>query len=183
MFILSLQAVCYSQQIILLLFLTVAISKQSWYGCIKGVFMTDNIYLDSDTSEEVASEFNRLVSNRRKELNLSVRELGTKADVSYTVIYDLEQRNTLPKMETMIKLGVALGFRFTIKRSNNKEKPALSLIFYDKSSNETQDLERKMKAPQLTPEEQLEKLLKQRGLYTSEIEELKSYIAFKLSQH
>lgn len=145
--------------------------------------MANNIYLDSDTSEEVASEFNRLVSNRRKELNLSVRELGAKADVSYTVIYDLEQRNTLPKMETMIKLGAALGFRFTIKRSNNEEKPALSLIFYDKSSKDTQDVERKMKAPQLTPEEQLEKLLKQRGLYTSEIEELKSYIAFKLSQH
>ncbi len=39
--------------------------------------MTNNIYLDSDTSEEVASEFNKLVSDRRKELNLSVRELGT----------------------------------------------------------------------------------------------------------
>ena len=95
-FILSLQAVCYSQQTILLLFLTVAISKQLWYGKIEGVFMTNNIYLDSDTSEEVASEFNKLVSDRRKELNLSVRELGTKADVSYTVIYDLEQRNVLP---------------------------------------------------------------------------------------
>jgi len=136
--------------------------------------MTNNIYLDSDTSEEVASEFNKLVSDRRKELNLSVRELGTKADVSYTVIYDLEQRNVLPKMETMIKLGLALGFRFTIKRSNNKEKPALSFIFYDKSSKDTQSVERDMKTPQFTPEEQLEKLLKQKGLYTSEIEELKN---------
>ena len=35
----------------------------------------------------------------------------------------------------------------------------------------------------LTSKEQLRRLLKEKGLYINEIEELESYIAFKLSQH
>ena len=52
------------------------------------------------------------VANLRKQHNLTVRELGVSADVSYTVIYDLENFRVLPKVETIIKLANALGTTF-----------------------------------------------------------------------
>ena len=49
-----------------------------------------------------------LIKNRREELGLSPRKLGEKAKVSYTVIYDLEKRYVIPRIETLVKLAEAL---------------------------------------------------------------------------
>lgn len=135
----------------------------------------DNKNLRPDTSEDVTWGFMNVFSERRKELNLSVRELGEKANVSYTVIYDLEQRYTLPKMETLLKIATALGFYVDIKYSQGE----LNLTFCIDEKIVTL----KPKKSQIPIEEQLNKLLSKKGLQTKEIEEIRNFIDFKLSQH
>lgn len=146
--------------------------------------MAETINSKSDTNNEIKWVFQELFTEKREELGLSVRELGAKAEVSYTVIYDLEQRGVLPKMETILKLAKALGFIVNIKKMKNKELPALTIAFHENENITDEKLVKKSaKESRLKPEEQLRRLLKEKGLYTNEIEEIESYIAFKLSQH
>ena len=50
-----------------------------------------DINSNSDTNNEVKGELREFFTERREALNLNVRELGERAGVSYTVIYDLEK--------------------------------------------------------------------------------------------
>ena len=119
---------------------------------------------------EVTWEFQKYLSDRRKELKLSVRDLGKRANVSYTVIYDLEQRAILPKMETLVKLAKALNLSIGTAQG----KRGLMVSFTPRSSVVTK---------QLAPiDEQLLRLLSQKGLQTRDIEEIKDFIDFKLGQ-
>lgn len=146
--------------------------------------MTDTVDSMSDTNNEVKVEIKTLFERERNALNLNVRELGKLADVSYTVIYDLERRNILPKMETLIKLAEALGFTVTVKHSNSEETTALSLIFHKGNIEDKKFLlGNTSKNPKLSIDEQLRKLLTLKGLYADDITEIEKYIAFKLSQH
>ena len=139
----------------------------------------DSYYLISDTSEEVTFAFKELFMKKRNELNLSVRELGKIAGVSYTVIYDFEQRNVLPKIETLMKIAKALHYFVDIKRYQGE----LFLSFYKNQDFIGKKPNIPAKLPKKTVDEQLSKLLTQKGLQTKEIEEIKDFIDFKLSQH
>lgn len=138
----------------------------------------------SDSINEVKGEIKEFFTKRREALNLNVRELGERAGVSYTVIYDLEKRLVLPKIETLLKLAEALGLSVQIKRSQDEVSPGLSLLFY-KGNVESKKflLDTKAKAPVLSNDEQLRKLLNLKGLYADDITEIEHFIDFKLSQH
>ena len=75
----------------------------------------------SDTTTEFITEIRDAFKEQREALNLNVRELGAKANVSYTVIYDLESNNKLPKIETLIKLAEALDYSVTIKKAHDND--------------------------------------------------------------
>lgn len=81
------------------------------------MFLYNVIMKGTDMNAEVktktiALNLSNLFKNRREELNLTPKELGKKAGVSYTVIYDLEKRFIIPKIETISKLAEALDIEF-----------------------------------------------------------------------
>ena len=168
---------------ILVTFLNSCIFQTLCYNTIKGDNMPD-INSKSDSINEVKGEIKEFFTKRREALNLNVRELGERAGVSYTVIYDLEKRLVLPKIETLLKLAEALGLSVQIKRSQDEASPGLSLLFY-KGNVESKKflLDTKAKAPVLSNDEQLRKLLNLKGLYADDITEIEHFIDFKLSQH
>ena len=169
----------------MLLFLTVAFFKQRGIMLILGGNMNDYKKNLSDNYKEVGAELSDLFTQKREDKKLTVRELGEKADVSYTVIYDLEKRNILPKVETLLKLAEALDFIVNVKHSKDKNSKAVSIIFseYNLSLNQEYLYNPRLKTPDLTIDEQIVKKLKKKGLYTDEIKEIQNYINFKLSQH
>ena len=124
--------------------------------------------------KELTYELLKVFSERRKEYNLSVRDLGLLAGVSYTVIYDFEQRGVLPKAETLFKLAEALNFKVNVESSKNR---IAIKIAEDKFSRKKIFITSKE-----TKEEKLERALRQTGLYKEEIEEIKELITFKLSR-
>lgn len=143
-----------------------------------------DINSSSDTSNEVKGEIREFFTERREALNLNVRELGERAGVSYTVIYDLEKRSILPKIETLLKLAEALGLTVNIKHSRVENAEALSLVFSNGGIKGRKFLlEAGSKTPALTTDEQLRKLLNLKGLYADDITEIEHFIDFKLSQH
>ena len=92
--------------------------------------MTENINETFNQNIFVAS-FVNLIRYEREKANLSVRELGKKAGVSYTVIYEMENKNVLPKLETINKLARALGFCIDINKiDRNEQTRALSVSYY-----------------------------------------------------
>ena len=70
------------------------------------------------------SNLKETLISRRRELGLSVRQLGEKAAVSYTVIYDFEVRGIVPKIETLFKIFNSLGLdlHITAEASTSLEK-------------------------------------------------------------
>lgn len=48
----------------------------------------------------------------RQASNMTVRQLGERANVSYTVIYDMEKRYIMPKVETLVKLCNVFNITF-----------------------------------------------------------------------
>ena len=114
----------------------------------------------SDNYKEVGAELSDLFTQKREDKKLTVRELGEKADVSYTVIYDLEKRNILPKVETLLKLAEALDFIVNVKHSKDKNSKAVSIIFseYNLSLNQEYLYNPRLKTPDLTIDEQIVKL-------------------------
>ena len=138
----------------------------------------------SDTTTEFITEIRDAFKEQREALNLNVRELGAKANVSYTVIYDLESNNKLPKIETLIKLAEALGYSVTIKKAHDKETNVISIVFHNGNINGKKFLyDETPNKQKLSTDEQLRKILNLKGLYANEITEIENYIAFKLSQH
>lgn len=139
----------------------------------------NEIILKSDTGNEVVWGFRKFLTDKRNEQGLSVRQLGAKAGVSYTVIYDLEQRNVLPKMDTLVKIANALGYIADIKLKQN----VLILSFGDEQSIRNRKTITGCITTPVSIDEQLSKILAQKGLYTKEIEEITDFVNFKLSQH
>ena len=67
----------------------------------------------------------------RKASNMSVRELGVRAGISYTVIYDMENRHILPKVETLVKICNVFNITFQeLIGSTFKSKEPMSLEEY-----------------------------------------------------
>jgi len=52
------------------------------------------------------------ISEKRKEKGLSVREVNERSRVSLAVINDLEKARSMPRVETLIRLGLALEIDF-----------------------------------------------------------------------
>ena len=139
----------------------------------------------SDTYNEVSAEINNLFSAKRISMNLTVRELGEKAGVSYTVIYDLEKRNILPKVETLLKIANALNFSVEIKHFNQNESNAFSMVFAE-NGIWTEKICMGIASPKTKQQDidkEITKLYQKKGLYPDEIKEIQNYINFKLSQH
>ena len=95
---------------------------------------------------------------RREELGLSVRELGKKANVSYTVIYDFEIRGIIPKIETLFKLAETLGLELSITLDGCTPK----------------------KVKKDSPYEEIQQNLFILGLDDNDIKEVMHFIEFKL---
>ena len=135
------------------------------------------------TKRDVAYRFADFFSKRREELNIGVRELGKNADVSYTVIYDLEKRGVLPKIETLIKLARAL--EFTVSCDREKESLQLKIGVFRKNSNKRvsiTDVIFKRSDPEISTDESLKIILSQKGLNPDEVREVLNFINYQLSK-
>ena len=60
----------------------------------------------------VLTKLSVFISAIRKEKGLSVRELNERSKVSLAVINDLEKARSMPRVETLIRLGFALEIDF-----------------------------------------------------------------------
>lgn len=60
----------------------------------------------------VLSKLSVFISEKRKEKGLSVRDLNERSKVSLAVINDLEKVRSMPRVETLIRLGLALELDF-----------------------------------------------------------------------
>ena len=139
----------------------------------------------SDTYNDVSAEINNLFSTKRNLMNMTVRELGEKAGVSYTVIYDLEKRNILPKVETLLKIANALNFAVEIKHLNQNDSKAFYMVFAENGfcAEKICMGTASPKTKQQDIDKEITKLYQKKGLYPDEIKEIQNYINFKLSQH
>ena len=115
------------------------------------------------------------MSKKRKELGLSVKELGKKANISYTVIYDLEIRKICPKINTLIKLLETLGFDVNCQSTEN------GFVLWTSTKDMIKDLPL-FKTVEPTPEEKLMKILSQKGLTARDSEEVLNFINYQLSK-
>lgn len=127
------------------------------------------------TKRDIAYELADLVSKKRKELGLSVRELGEKAKVSYTSIYYLEIRKVCPRINTLIKLLETLGFDVNCQSTED----GFTLWTSTKDIIKTLPL---FKTVEPTPEEKLMKILSQKGLTARDSEEVLNFINYQLSK-
>ena len=127
------------------------------------------------TSKDISWALKNFLSEKRKKLNLSVRELGKRAGVSYTVIYDFEERGILPKIETLLKMADALKVDINsvdystgnfIISVGNCEK-----FSYEESSNE-----------ESSPMLEIDKLLNRLELNSQKRKEILSFVKFKMSE-
>ena len=135
----------------------------------------------TEDQNEIIGAFVKLIKTNREAQGLSVRELGAMANVSYTVIYDLENKNILPKLETINKLANALGLFIDVKQNES----ALYLLYSkEDESGLCNHLGQKIIRDKATSkEEDLKKILTKYGLYNKDIDEVENFIKFKLSQH
>lgn len=123
--------------------------------------MEPAIIIESNYSSDKATTIYNLkeaLVARREELGLSVRELGKKANVSYTVIYDFEIRGIVPKIETLFKLAETLGLELNITLDGCTTK----------------------KVKKDSPYEEIQQNLFTMGLDDNEIKEVMHFIEFKL---
>ena len=129
-----------------------------------------------DAQQEVTWELMQLLSERRVKKAITVRELGKRADVSYTVIYDFEQRSVLPKVETIIKLAEALDFEILCEKTKDG---ILAIKFVPVSRRIGIMKLLASHAETYSPEAQIRKLLNKKGLSLSDVNEVMSFIKYK----
>ena len=96
--------------------------------------------------------------NARADKNMSVRALNTLSGVSVAVISDLENAKGMPRIETIIRLALALGI--------NDMNEVFSMTLLD--DNKTA----------VTDEAILRQYLSQTGFNNSEIRQIQYYINF-----
>ncbi|MFM9278075.1 helix-turn-helix transcriptional regulator [Paenibacillus jiagnxiensis] len=84
----------------------------------------------SEHEKKVISEMARLVNDvvrRRKELGLTQRDVAERAGITQAQVARLENSTSVPSMETVIKVAVALGLKLGFEESS-REQSATSLI-------------------------------------------------------
>ena len=80
------------------------------------------------TVEKATQQLSVLLKMYRERRGLSCRELGKKADVSYTVLYDFEQLRAGINVSTLIKVADTLEIPAEeIARALREEVPELSV--------------------------------------------------------
>ncbi|MBR1425341.1 helix-turn-helix transcriptional regulator [bacterium] len=109
----------------------------------------------TDTLEQhVLNKLAVFVAENRKESELTVRDLNERSMVSLAVINDLEKARSMPRVETLIRLGLALGINvndvfkalllpdLTINSYNKGSKTELAtdLAKYGYDKNEVSDI-------------------------------------------
>ncbi len=62
--------------------------------------------------KRVLQKLAAFIATKRKEKHLTVRELKDRSKVSLAVINDLEKARSMPRIETLIRLGLALEIDF-----------------------------------------------------------------------
>ncbi|WP_342416260.1 helix-turn-helix transcriptional regulator [Paenibacillus sp. FSL R10-2782] len=85
----------------------------------------------TDHEKKVISEMARMVNaivKRRKELGLTQREVAERAGVTQAQIARLETSTSVPSIETVIKVGMALGLTVGFKESAD-EQAASKLVY------------------------------------------------------
>ena len=81
--------------------------------------------------EELQTRIATNLSKLRQASNMTVRQLSERAGVSYTVIYDMEIRNVIPKVETLVKICNVFNITFQeLVGSTFKSKEPMSLKDY-----------------------------------------------------
>ena len=90
------------------------------------------------------------ISEKRKEKGLSVREVNERSRVSLAVINDLEKARSMPRVETLIRLGLALEIDFNevfkalilqdVVSKDNKANLAMDLSKYGYDKNQVSEI-------------------------------------------
>lgn len=109
---------------------------------IKAFNNTDNedkhrssvIELTDMLEQKILNQISVVFSRRRKEKNMSVRELNHKSLVSLAVINDLEKVRSMPRVETLIRLSLSLGISFN-DLFRKMIIPEYDLVDYKSTSN------------------------------------------------
>lgn len=102
----------------------------------------------STKNSSIIYDLKTTLTTRREELGLSVKELGKKAGVSYTVIYDFEIRGIIPKIETLFKLTevlnldlyITLGGYTPVKEKSPLEEIKENLFILGLNNNATKEI-------------------------------------------
>ena len=68
-----------------------------------------------------------LIRGKRKALNISIVKLASLFHVSTTVITDLENARSLPKLEALMKLAAVLGIPFDVLFEKFKQGSSVSI--------------------------------------------------------
>ncbi|MEF2965313.1 helix-turn-helix transcriptional regulator [Paenibacillus sp. M1] len=79
--------------------------------------------------KEVITETARLVNEivrRRKETGLSQREVAERAGITQAQVARLETAATVPSIETILKVSLALGLKIEFSLSNEEQSAALA---------------------------------------------------------
>lgn len=106
--------------------------------------------------QQVLNKLAVFISEKRKEKGLSVREINERSRVSLAVINDLEKARSMPRVETLIRLGLALEIDFnevfkalilqdvvntdTNANKDNKTNLAMDLSKYGYDKNQVSEI-------------------------------------------
>ncbi|MCM1264883.1 MAG: helix-turn-helix transcriptional regulator [Candidatus Gastranaerophilales bacterium] len=83
------------------------------FNNVKDENHSENVAIITDYLEScVLQKLAVFISAIRKEKGLSIRELNERSRVSLAVINDLEKARSMPRVETLIRLGLALEIDF-----------------------------------------------------------------------
>lgn len=68
----------------------------------------------------ILNQIGVFINNKRKERNITIRELNTITGVSIGVISDLENKRCMPRVETLIRIAEALEIPLSLVFENMK---------------------------------------------------------------
>ena len=75
-------------------------------------FNTEYIKNEADKYEKIIlNQIGTYINNKRKESNLTIRELNSITGVSLAVLSDLENAKSMPRIETFLRIAEALEIR------------------------------------------------------------------------
>ncbi|KJD45625.1 helix-turn-helix domain-containing protein [Paenibacillus terrae] len=86
----------------------------------------------TDYEKQVITEMARVVNDivrRRKELGLTQRDVAERTGITQAQVARLETSTSVPSMETVMKVALALGFKLGFEESTNEQ--AASKLTYE----------------------------------------------------